>query len=109
LLSDKSILFSLVLAIPTIYLNWPFEHLFKIVPINDHLIPKLLAVGREGGRRTTVIGHRGGGFGPENTIKCFKGAIANGVEGIEFDVSFSFFKSNYSFFFFLILYFFRSG
>jgi len=33
-----------------------------------------------------VIGHRGGSFGPENSLKCFEGAIANNLEGIEFDV-----------------------
>ena len=39
------------------------------------------------GPRTMVIGHRGGFFGPENSMKSFKGAIANGLDGIEFDVS----------------------
>ena len=35
-----------------------------------------------------VIGHRGGYInGPENTMKCFRGAIDSQVEGIEFDVS----------------------
>ena len=34
-----------------------------------------------------VIGHRGGYFGPENSMKSFRGAIANNLEGIEFDVS----------------------
>ena len=33
-----------------------------------------------------VIGHRGGSFGPENSLKCFSGAIENKLEGIEFDV-----------------------
>lgn len=33
-----------------------------------------------------VVGHRGGSFGPENSMKCFSGAIANNLEGIEFDV-----------------------
>ena len=41
----------------------------------------------EKGNRTMVIGHRGGGFGPENSLMSFEGAIKNGVEGIEFDVS----------------------
>ena len=39
------------------------------------------------GKRTMVIGHRGGYFGPENTLKSFRGAIENQLEGIEFDVS----------------------
>ena len=39
------------------------------------------------GRRTMVIGHRGGNFGPENSLLNFKGAIENNIEGIEFDVS----------------------
>ena len=33
-----------------------------------------------------VIGHRGGFFGPENSMKGFQGAIVNNLEGIEFDV-----------------------
>ena len=33
-----------------------------------------------------VVGHRGGFFGPENSIKGFRGAIENNLEGIEFDV-----------------------
>ena len=37
--------------------------------------------------RTMVIGHRGGSFGPENSLKTFRGAVENGLEGIEFDVS----------------------
>jgi len=41
----------------------------------------------QGGKRTMVIGHRGGYFGPENSMKSFRGAIANNLEGIEFDVS----------------------
>ena len=40
----------------------------------------------EKGVRTLVIGHRGGFFGPENSMKGFRGAIANNLEGIEFDV-----------------------
>ena len=38
------------------------------------------------GKRTLVVGHRGGYFGPENSLKTFKGAIENDLEGIEFDV-----------------------
>ena len=35
-----------------------------------------------------VIGHRGGYIGgPENSMKCFRGALANNLDGIEFDVS----------------------
>lgn len=37
-------------------------------------------------RRTIVYGHRGGNFGPDNSMKNFKGAIANNIDGIEFDV-----------------------
>ena len=33
------------------------------------------------------MGHRGGFFGPENSMSGFKGAIDNKLEGIEFDVS----------------------
>ena len=33
------------------------------------------------------MAHRGGSFGPENSLKTFRGAIENKVEGIEFDVS----------------------
>ena len=33
-----------------------------------------------------VIGHKGGFFGPENSMKCFQGAMDNNLEGIEFDV-----------------------
>ena len=36
---------------------------------------------------TVIIGHRGGFFGPENSMKGFRGAIENKLEGIEFDVS----------------------
>ena len=34
-----------------------------------------------------MIGHRGGNFGPENSMKNFRGAVENKLEGIEFDVS----------------------
>jgi len=33
-----------------------------------------------------VVGHRGGFFGPENSMKGFRGAVENKLEGIEFDV-----------------------
>jgi len=33
-----------------------------------------------------VLGHRGGFFGPENSMKGFRGAIEHNLEGIEFDV-----------------------
>ena len=39
------------------------------------------------GRKSMVIGHRGGFFGPENSIRGFQGAVDNNLEGIEFDVS----------------------
>ena len=38
-------------------------------------------------RRTVVIAHNGGNFGPDNSMKNFKGAIEKKAEGIEFDVS----------------------
>ena len=38
-------------------------------------------------RRTIVMAHRGGNFGPDNSLKNFRGAIENKVEGVEFDVS----------------------
>jgi len=38
-------------------------------------------------RKTIIIAHAGGNFGPNNSMKNFKGAIANKCEGIEFDVS----------------------
>ena len=34
-----------------------------------------------------IIGHRGGYFGPENSMKCFRKAFEANLEGIEFDVS----------------------
>jgi len=37
-------------------------------------------------RKTIVIAHRGGNFGPENSMKNFRKAILNKVEGVEFDV-----------------------
>ena len=37
-----------------------------------------------------VIAHAGGNFGPPNSMKNFRGAISNKVEGIEFDVSFEY-------------------
>ena len=34
-----------------------------------------------------IIGHRGGYIGgPENSMPCFRGALANKLDGIEFDV-----------------------
>ena len=41
-------------------------------------------------RRTVIIAHNGGNFGPDNSMKNFKGAIQNKAEGIEFDVSANF-------------------
>ena len=41
---------------------------------------------RLSGKRTMVVGHRGGHFGPENSLKTFQGAVNNDLEGIEFDV-----------------------
>ena len=36
--------------------------------------------------KSLIIGHRGGFFGPENSLKCFNLAIENKLEGVEFDV-----------------------
>ena len=49
----------------------------------QHLARKFFA---ESGKRTMVIGHRGGYFGPENSMKTFQAAMDNNLEGIEFDV-----------------------
>ena len=38
-------------------------------------------------RRTIIMGHRGGNFGPDNSMKNFRGSVENKLEGIEFDVS----------------------
>ena len=32
------------------------------------------------------MAHRGGNFGPDNSLKNFRGALLNNLEGIEFDV-----------------------
>ena len=32
------------------------------------------------------MAHRGGNFGPDNSMKNFRGAISNKLEGVEFDV-----------------------
>ena len=40
------------------------------------------------------MAHRGGNFGPENSLKNFRIAIEQGVEGIEFDVSVNFREAN---------------
>lgn len=56
---------------------------------NKHLIQRFKEK-REAGRapHTMVIGHRGGFIdGPENSMRCFKAAIDNKLDGIEFDVS----------------------
>ena len=37
-------------------------------------------------RKTIIMGHRGGNFGPENSLKNFRGACSNQLEGVEFDV-----------------------
>ena len=38
------------------------------------------------GKTSMVVGHRGGFFGPENSLKGFRGAIQNKLEAIEFDI-----------------------
>ena len=50
----------------------------------EHLVSKFSAAS---GKKTMVVGHRGGYFGPENSMKGFQGAVDNNLEGIEFDVS----------------------
>ena len=37
-------------------------------------------------RKTTIIAHRGGNFGPDNSMTNFKSAVELKLEGIEFDV-----------------------
>ena len=37
-------------------------------------------------RRTIIIAHRGGDYGPENSMINFRGAVKDQIEGIEFDV-----------------------
>ena len=54
-----------------------------VVKKEEHLIKRFL---RNSGKRTMVVGHRGGFFGPENSMKTFRGAIEHKLEGIEFDV-----------------------
>ena len=61
----------------------PPAHSEEKLSKEKHLVYKFT----ENGNRTMVIGHRGGGFGPENSLMSFEGAIKNGIEGIEFDVS----------------------
>ena len=34
-----------------------------------------------------ILAHRGGNFGPDNSLKNFRGAVENKLDGIEFDVS----------------------
>ena len=53
--------------------------------MENHLFTKLKQ--KIGQDNTLIIGHRGGFFGPENSMKGFRGAIQNNIEGIEFDVS----------------------
>ena len=36
--------------------------------------------------KTLIFGHRGGYFGPENSMSGFTCAVENKLEGIEFDV-----------------------
>merc|ERR1712029_874282 len=37
-------------------------------------------------RKTVVMAHRGGNFGPDSSMKNFRAAVENGLEGIEFDI-----------------------
>ena len=41
---------------------------------------------RKDGKKTLIMAHKGGNFGPGNTLLNFKGAMEAGVEGIEFDI-----------------------
>ena len=59
----------------------------KPVPVKPKQTAKTAFAGDSTTRRTVVIAHAGGNFGPKNTMKNFKGAIASKCEGIEFDVS----------------------
>ena len=53
-----------------------------------HVIALFLEARQAGtGPQTMIIGHRGGFIGgPENSMPCFRGALANRLDGIEFDV-----------------------
>ena len=65
---------------------------------NEALDVSTLASTRDGikcGYPTMVIGHRGGYFGPENSMLCFRRAMEQGVEGIEFDVSKFFIRESF--------------
>lgn len=53
--------------------NWQDNHLF-------------MKLKQSVGGGPLIFGHRGGFFGPENSIKGFQGAIDNKLEGIEFDI-----------------------
>ena len=56
---------------------------------NTHLLTRFKEA-RQAGRapRTLVIGHRGGFLdGPENSMRAFRAAMENNLDGIEFDVS----------------------
>ena len=37
-------------------------------------------------RKTVIMGHRGGNFGPDNSMSNFRAAIEHKLEGIEFDI-----------------------
>ncbi len=56
---------------------------------NKHVIQEFFEARDAGkGPNTMIIGHRGGYIdGPENSMRCFKAAIDNNLDGIEFDVS----------------------
>ena len=52
--------------------------------------------------KTIIMAHRGGSFGPDNSLKNFRGSIKHQIEGVEFDVSIKCDFTNYT-------YFYRSG
>ena len=60
----------------------------QVAEQKKHVIALFLEARQAGtGPQTMIIGHRGGYIGgPENSMPCFRGALANKLDGIEFDV-----------------------
>ena len=52
--------------------------------LDSHVFTQLKA--KIGPKSTLILGHRGGFFGPENSIPGFQGAIDHKLDGVEFDV-----------------------
>jgi len=63
-------------------MKW-MENQYKILgkTEEEHLLYKYQKAGK-----TIIMGHRGGFFGPENSMKSVRGAVENNLDGIEFDV-----------------------